>query len=191
MTKPLDDLEAVRKITEALVGFEPAEQERIVRWAREKAGLPGESPSTTLGTVRGPELPVALPRSSSDIKSFIAEKNPSTDSQFTATVAYYYRFEAPEHLRKESITSDDLQEACRLVGRARMARPAQALVNAMAQGLLNRGERGTYTINTVGENLVAMALPGETGRVTVRKTKKKAPPKARTPVSKSTKKARR
>jgi hypothetical protein len=195
MTKPqLDDLEAVRKVIDALTGFDPAEQERIVRWAREKVGLPSEGQATSLGAARlsAGTLESAVqhpPRGSSDIKSFIAEKNPSTDAQFAATVAYYYRFDAPEHLRKESITADDLQEACRLVGRARLVRPAQTLVNTMAQGLLNRGERGAYTINTVGENLVAMALPGETGRVAPRKAKKKTSSKPRTGVAKSDRKA--
>jgi hypothetical protein len=91
----------------------------------------------------------------------VEKKIPSSDTQFAATVAYYYRFEAPAHLRKESITSEELQEACRQVGRDRLPKPAQTLVNAHHQGLLDRGERGAYIINTVGENLVAMALPSE------------------------------
>jgi hypothetical protein len=39
MTKPTDDLEAVRAVVEALQGFEAGDQERIIRWAREKLGL--------------------------------------------------------------------------------------------------------------------------------------------------------
>jgi len=39
MTKPTDDLEAVRVVAEALQGFDANDQERIVRWAREKLGL--------------------------------------------------------------------------------------------------------------------------------------------------------
>ena len=50
-----------------------------------------------------------------DIKSFVAEKSPSRNNEFTATVAYFYRFEAQESDRKESISAADLQEACRLV----------------------------------------------------------------------------
>jgi hypothetical protein len=39
MTKPTDDLEAVRIVAEALQGFDARDQERIMRWAREKLGL--------------------------------------------------------------------------------------------------------------------------------------------------------
>ena len=39
MTKPTDDLEAVRIVAEALQGFDAGDQERIIRWAREKLGL--------------------------------------------------------------------------------------------------------------------------------------------------------
>lgn len=50
-------------------------------------------------------------------------KNPRTDSQFAATVAYFYRFEAPENEREDTITKDILQESCRKVGRERFANP--------------------------------------------------------------------
>jgi hypothetical protein len=39
MAKTTDDLEAVRLVTTALAGFSPEDQERIIRWAREKLGL--------------------------------------------------------------------------------------------------------------------------------------------------------
>jgi hypothetical protein len=37
------------------------------------------------------------------------------------------------------------------------------LINAHHQGLLDRGERGKYEINAVGENLVALSLPSSQG----------------------------
>ena len=43
MTKPTDDLEAVRVVAEALQGFDSQDQERIIRWAREKLGLVASS----------------------------------------------------------------------------------------------------------------------------------------------------
>lgn len=36
---PGDDLEAVRRIIETMEGFEPKEQERVLRWVAEKLGL--------------------------------------------------------------------------------------------------------------------------------------------------------
>lgn len=166
MTKPqLDDLDAVRTIVGALEGFDAKDKQRILRWVQEKLGLAQQSPPFSSSPATDANLlatpPAALLGQGSDIKSFVEKKSPSSDTQFAATVAYYYRFESPVQLRKESITSEDLQEACRQVGRVRLPKPAQTLVNAHGQGLLDRGERGTYSINTVGENLVAMALPSE------------------------------
>ena len=42
-----DDLEAVRAVAAALEGFVADEQERIIRWAREKLNLPIAAPSPT------------------------------------------------------------------------------------------------------------------------------------------------
>jgi hypothetical protein len=189
----LDDFEAVRAIITALDGFQPADQERILRWAREKIGLP--SNKLMAASARDEPRPLAAPASSGpppgqaqDIKTFVQSKNPHTDTQFAAAVAYYYRFEAPEPEKKESITSGDLQEATRKVGRDRLTKPAQTLGDAHRQGLLDRAERGAYTINTVGENLVAMALGAASGdgNSTVRRRsrgagKKAARPQKRTP----------
>lgn len=183
MNKPLDDLEAVRKVVDALDGFEPKDKERILRWAREKLGLTTQPRDAPLTSPLVTELPGAAPpgggSQGTDIRTFVAKKNPTSDTQFAATVAYYYRFEAPPHLRKDSITSADLQDACRQVDRERIVHAAQTLVNAHAQGLLDRGERGTYVINTVGENLVAMALPSGGAAQPAPRRKKKSKKKGR------------
>jgi len=113
----------------------------------------------------------------------VTEKNPTSDNQFAATVAHYYRFVAPQAARKDFITADDLQQACRLTGRNRLAKPSQTLVNAHTNGLLDKGtNRGEYAISTVGENLVAVSLPGSTpGTIPRRRaevSRKKGPARA-------------
>jgi hypothetical protein len=179
MSQPKDDFEAVRLVADALEGFEAKDQERIIRWAREKLGLEVVPTGSTLPS---PPLPSGLPApnppalaSSKDLKTFVAEKKPKNDVQFAATVAYYYRFEAPENLRKNAIDADDLQEGCRLVGRERFSYPGQTLRNAHTLGLLNKGsESGFFAVNSVGENLVAVALPGGGEGITrMKKGKKK------------------
>ena len=164
MTDKGDDLEAVRKMVELLAPFEVPDRERIIRWAREKLGMPtqgsgvSEKEQTTGGSQSGQREESA---GAKDIKTFVTEKNPGSDNQFAATVAYYYRFVAPEAAKKDAITADDLQQACRLTGRSRLPRPSQTLINAHTNGLLDKGSsRGEYTISTVGENLVAVSLPG-------------------------------
>jgi hypothetical protein len=167
MTKAgADDLEAVRTIAAALEGFASSDQERILRWVREKVGLSVATapPTDSIRQIREGAAQQDSDARPVDLKSFVKTKDPQTDIQFAATVAYYYRFQAPEPQRKTAVTANDLQEACRLADRDRLVKPAQTLINAHAQGLLDKaGERGSYAINTVGENLVAMALPSSAG----------------------------
>jgi hypothetical protein len=175
MPEPKDDLAAVRLITDALTGFDAKDQERIIRWAREKIGLAvaPETPPAPL-PAGSPASPASLAPSSTrkDLKTFVAEKKPKNDVQFAATVAYYYRFVAPKEQRKSEITSNDLQDASRLVGHERFKHPGQTLRNAHTLGLLNKGgESGSFAINSVGENLVDVTLPG--GGTGVSRTKKK------------------
>jgi hypothetical protein len=165
MSKQLDDLEAARTLIETLEKFNATDQERIIRWAKEKLGLTlTETPKAHAPTVQA-TTPIhkdvtAQSSKSVDIKTFVSSKNPTTDRQFATTIAYYYRFEAPIDQRKDSITADDLQDACRKVGRKRFKTPAQTLLNTHNAGLLDKATRGAYSINTIGENLVAMTLPG-------------------------------
>lgn len=187
-----DDLEAVRVIVAALDGFTAEDQERILRWTREKAKLPIPSvtnsrPQTQvpqpsiISTPAGPPNGVG-PTSTRDLKSFVAEKKPKSDVQFAATIAYYYRFEASIDNRKEELYSKDLQEACRLAGRERLKNPGQTLRNAHTLGLLDKGSQaGYFSINSVGENLVAMTLPTDGKvRAQVQKRARKNPAKAKT-----------
>ena len=190
-----DDLEAVRAVVAALDGFTPEEQERILRWAREKVNLPilaasaspaaneGSQPQSGSASALVPALvPAALVKASAkDLRTFVADKKPKNDVQFAATVAYYYRFEAPEGQRKNEIVGDDLAEACRLANRDRLHKPLQTLANARTLGLLDSPRRGAFAINAVGENLVAMTLPDDGDgnapvlkRKAERKTAKKA-----------------
>jgi hypothetical protein len=178
MATKVDDLEAVRSLVESLKDFDAAEQERIIRWAREKLGLSPTSAFTALVPPVQPVggevvIPLAGGPQNEDIRSFITSKNPKSDNHFAATVAYYYRFSAPAGQRKEAITADDLQEACRMAHRDRLKRPDQTLVNAHHAGLLDNVRRGAYSINAVGENLVAMALPDSGSNVKSAKTKTK------------------
>lgn len=187
MTKTLDDFEAVRVVVQTLEPFDPKDRERIIRWAREKLGMQAvdvhqATSSATLQQTGGAQFKsdvgggTSYVRSGKDIKSFVAEKSPSSDRQLAATVAYYYAFEAPESDHKDSIDKDDLIDACRKAAVRRPTNPGQTLRNAAHAGYLDRAETGKYRLNSVGENLVAMVLP-ESGGAPKPKKKKKATPK--------------
>ena len=181
MMKTKDDLEAVRILTETLEPFEKKDRERIVRWALEKLGTPVSTlkeispplPSSPPPSDNSQETPIQPERGKTDIKSFVNSKNPGSAVQLAAVVAYYYHFEAPPELRKESINKEDLVVATREAGRRRQQRPEQVLVNAYHAGFLERtGESGQYKLNPVGENLVAMTLPETKGDGAKKSTKK-------------------
>src|SRR5690606_24384965 len=172
-----DDLEAVRIIADALVNFEKHEQERIIRWARERVGL-AQPPAdvSSPSHVSGQSAVVASmggSGSAPDIRTFINEKSPGTDVHFAAAVAYYYRFVAPQSQRKNEIDSETLQDACRTAQRTRLKKASKTLSNAQLNGYLDSGsQRGMYAINSVGENLVAMTLPMKDGKKKLRTVKK-------------------
>lgn len=218
MSKPQkDDFEAVRMVIEALNGFEASDQERIIRWAREKLGIASpahvqHAPGTPLIPSTPPGSPVQPSTGgdgATDIKSFVQAKAPTSDNQFVAVVAYYFRFQAPPEARKETVNGDDVLQACRLTGWQRPKRISQTMVNAHQQGLIDRAEgRGNYAINTVGENLVALTLPSGSaaggsstgprranrGRATTKTSKAAGKPKpkaARTVAKNATKKGRK
>jgi len=171
----VNDFEAAKNVADLLKGMEPERQARVLRWVSESLGIAQMIPQHRDPTPPNPtpELRSLSPSlGATDIKSFIASKEPKSDNQFAATVAYFYRFVAPQHERRESITADILQEATRLGARARLGDPGKTLRNAKDMGYLDPTDRGEFKINTVGENLVAMTLPGQ-GRVTPAKATRK------------------
>jgi len=180
-----DDFGVGKAVYEQLKDLAPERQERVLRWVAEGLGLslfsrPVPAASPQLGPAPGPG-PAVGGASSTDIKTFVAVKNPKSDNQFAATVAYFYRFEAPPTQRRNTIDGQTLQEAARLAGRKRLGNPRITLNNAKAAGYLDGAAPGEFAINSVGENLVAMTLPGggDSGTSRSRKTKAKKGRRAR------------
>lgn len=176
-----DNLDAARTVRDALKGFERGEQEQILRWAAESLGIAPYSsapqpkapqppaPSPTLHQQPGiPATPT--PKAVKDVATFVGEKNPQTDIQLATTIAYYYRFEAPEAERQNDMSAEELRDALRKAGRpGQLKKPLKTLSNAHRSGFLDRGARGRFSINTVGENLVGMTLPANAGKAPKKK----------------------
>lgn len=172
VTNTPDEFDILRNIVEQLKDLPVEDQERVIKWACEKLGISEPSASATLPVNSVTSAAVFAPQhsgaASTNIKSFVEEKNPQSDMHFAVVVTYFYRFLAPE--KKEAITSEDLQEATRLANRSRLTLPSKTLSNAVFAGLLDSAGRGLWKINTVGENLVAIVLPGDPkGNSVVRK----------------------
>jgi hypothetical protein len=156
--------DAAKTIVEALKGLDKSSQALAIRFASESLGLSGVATQTTPPLT--PQSPVFLPdvrgaTHSTDIKQFTAAKDPKSDQQFAAVAAYFYRFEAAESARKDTIDAKTVREAARLAGRRQAKNWAFTLTNAKNSGYLDSAGAGHYRINSVGENLVAIGLPGD------------------------------
>jgi hypothetical protein len=196
MTTSINDFDAAKAVVDQLKGMEQERQRRILRWVVESLNLDigsyqavdertlQTSNATGKAAVLARDVhPAPQPQRSQDIKTFVESKKPKSDVQFATVVAYYYRFEAPAETRKASIDATGLKEAARLANRRRPPKPLTTLNNAKKLGYLDSPERGQFRINSVGENLVAMTLPGgepERSRDKgIRKGKRSARPKKR------------
>lgn len=163
-----DDFDIAKTIVSQVKDLPSERKERIFRWVAEIIGLaslaPRPSPATPAHQVTSSSSPFESPAPGSggtrDIKTFITTKEPKGDTQFAAAVAYYYRFEAPTAQRRDTINANLLQEATRLAGRSRLTNPLNTLNNVKRSGYLDSSSPGEFAINSVGENLVAMTLPG-------------------------------
>ncbi|MCE3272242.1 MAG: hypothetical protein K0S57_2639 [Ramlibacter sp.] len=188
-----DDFDVGKAIFDQLKDLPTERQQRVLRWVAEGLGI-SSSPSAppAPGTIASsPAAPAASPTPAGaavDIKTFIAAKAPKSDVQFAAAVAYFYKFEAPPAARHDTIGSELLQEATRLAGTKRLSSPRHALKNAKAAGYLDSAARGEYSINSVGENLVAMTLPGG-GNPVITAPRRKNTRKPSAPAKKAVRKA--
>jgi len=178
-----DDFDIAKGIFDQLKDLPIERQQRVLRWIAEGLGVtstgysafPVQSASSSMPSPALPSTPNASAGATpTDIKSFITGKSPKSDNQFAAAVAYFYRFEAPPAQKRDSINGDTLQEATRLVGRNRLSNPSKTLNNAKAAGYLDGATPGEFAINSVGENLVAMTLPGGGDNSVKKKTAGKA-----------------
>ena len=171
MTNSKSDFMAAEEIKGLLNGRDKTEQERIIRWISESLGLttPSSEPS---GGVGSPVAPPSFagpsgtlvphphePKRSKDIRSFMGEKKPKSDVQVASVIAYFYRFEAPQADRKETLNATELDDASRQARGYGFRKPLVTLNNARQTGYFDSAGRGQFKLNAVGENLVAMALP--------------------------------
>lgn len=187
-------LDAAQKIVAELTGMTPEHQSLALKFSMETLGL----------KVSGVPLPAVAPPShppqptaphaasgadhSTDIRSFTAMKAPKSDQQFTAVVAYFYQFEAKPDDRKDAIDADVMKEAARLAGRAQVARWNMTLTNAKNAGYLDAAGNGKFKLSSVGENLVAITLPGNAGPGQGKSNKGSKKPKKKTSKKKNVKK---
>lgn len=160
-------LDAAQKIVIELKGLTSEQQSLALKFVAETLGLPllHAASAPPISQMHPPALAAPLPPSSADhstdIRAFTALKAPKSDRQFAAVVAYFYQFEAKPNDRRETIDAETMKEAARLAGRPQVARWAMTLTNAKNAGYLDAAGSGKFKLSSVGENLVAITLPGD------------------------------
>jgi hypothetical protein len=159
-------LSAAQVIVSELTGMSPDHQLLALKFAIETLGiqLPGTLPPSPAPshTQQTPLPPLARGDAhSTDIKSFTGMKSPKSDRQFCAVVAYFYQFEAKPESRKEAIDAETMKDAARLSGWPQVNRWGMTLTNAKNAGYLDAAGSGKFKLSSVGENLVAITLPGD------------------------------
>jgi len=159
-------LDAAKKIVAELQGMNPENQLLALHFAMRTLRLtpPAEHVAATpaTGHARALQMPAAAGGTGrqTDVKSFTAAKAPKSDQQFAAVIAYFYQFEAPQDQRKDLIDAGTMKEAARQAGRKQVNQWSMTLNNAKNAGYLDHAGKGRFKLNAVGENLVAITLPG-------------------------------
>ena len=159
-------LDAAQKIVVELQGMTSENQSLALQFAMQTLRLapPTAHPTPVPGPAQ-PHAPLTQAATGTlgqptDIKAFTVAKAPKSDQQFTAVVAYFYQFEAKQSDRKEAVDADVMKEAARLAGWPQVKRWAMTLTNAKNAGYLDPAGDGRFKLSSVGENLVAITLPG-------------------------------
>ena len=157
--------DAAKAIVEALKGLDKPSQTLALRFASESLGLSaGSNTGAAGGRVRRRRCPSP---------NFVAQHTQQTSSNLRQP----RRPRAINSLRPSPRTSIDLKRPSRLEKilstQTRLRKPlvlrvdgrlrigAFTLTNAKNSGYLDSAGSGQYRINSVGENLVAIALPGD------------------------------
>jgi hypothetical protein len=156
-------LDAAQRIVAELTDMNSEHQSLALKFAIETLGL------QLLATQPVHSLKPTLPQAgsgadhSTDIRSFTDMKAPKSDRQFAAVVAYFYQLEAKLDERKDVIDAAVMKEAARLAGWPQVQRWNMTLTNAKNAGYLDAAGTGKFKLSSVGENLVAITLPGNGG----------------------------
>lgn len=186
-------LDAAQKIVAELQGMKSEDQSLALQFAMQTLRLtpptahPAAAPAPVHTHAPHANAAAGSPGPPTDIKSFTAAKAPKSDQQFAAVVAYFYQFEAPAGQRKDSVDAATMKDAARLAVWGQVNNWNMTLHNATRAGYLDKADRGGFKLSSVGENLVAITLPGNgvtnggNGGGTGRKpAKKKTTPKKTT-----------
>jgi hypothetical protein len=172
-----NELKAFETITNILGPLDKTVQQRVLQYAMQHLGLQVEQADQSLTTLPGSrraQVEQSLQQQVVDIRSLRDQKQPSSDMEMAAIVAYYLSELAPEGNRKDVIGNEDIKTYFKQAGHPLPKGPQFTLPNARSAGYFESAGHGKYKLNPVGHNLVAHGLPRAKGESPSRPTRRKA-----------------
>jgi hypothetical protein len=173
---PLAELDAMRKLVEALSALDPASIGRVLRWAHEQYGVaPGSRPTTSrqhasLDVLVGNDG--ASSGGAQDLAEFYAACGPKTDAHKTLVVSYWLQERAAEKSVDAQRVNTELKQLGHGVGN--ITRAFDLLIRCRPQLVIQTKKAGTskqarklYKVTVEGRSFVENVLATGRGSIDV------------------------
>jgi hypothetical protein len=165
------ELQAMQQVIKALESLETDARTRVLAYVFQRLGLSLTTPALIPPSVETqspvlaaiPATPAPAGTTAADIRSLKEAKQPKSDNQMAALVAYYLKEVAPANDRKDAISQEDIERYFKQAGFPLPNRPGMTLVNCKNAGYFDPAGVGLYRLNPVGHNLVAHGMPSSSG----------------------------
>ncbi len=156
-----DEIAAISTLIKVLEPLSRDARERVLAFVFSKLKLQarGSSPPGIAPPAREENVDLRRGTRAVDIRSLVAEKQPSSSVEMACVVAYYLSHLAPANERQDVINVSDLERYFKQGGYPLPKVARFTLTNAKDAGYLDPVARGTYKLTTVGYNLVAHRMP--------------------------------
>lgn len=173
----MDDVEALSTIVSVLKQLDDEAQRRVLASVGAFLGVHGyQSPAmdgrmTQIATVAGPKSPgstFSVDRTIS-AKEFLRDKQPATDVERVACLAYYLtHYRDTPHFKTVDISSLNVEAA-----QPKFSSASVAVDNARARGLLVPSTKGNKQLSAVGERYVDLLPDREAAKASANNVKPK------------------
>ncbi len=156
-----DEIAAISTLIKVLEPLSRDARERVLAFVFSKLRLQvrGSQPFGNAPVVREENADLRGGTRAVDIRSLVAEKQPSSAVEMACLVAYYLSHLAPTNERRDVINVSDLERYFKQGGYPLPKVTRFTLTNAKDAGYLDPVTRGTYKLTTVGYNLAAHRMP--------------------------------